>query len=100
MKSYMQFKKRWRWKLIVWAEAYFMNSCYMNSVIIIMSGMHSFKNRPKETSVWKLNNIRLMELWVTWTIGMKSETGVQTHSCRDVLPKIQIKLKTEKLMLP
>lgn len=84
----------------VWAEAYFMNSCYMNSVIIIMSGMHRFKNRPKETSLWKLNNIRLMELWVTWTIGMKSETGVHTHGCRDVLPKIQIKLKTEKLMLP
>lgn len=43
-------------------KAYFMNSCYMNSVIIIMSDMHSFKNRPKETSVWKLNNIRMMEL--------------------------------------
>ena len=41
-------------------------------------------------------NIRMMELWVTWIIGMKSDNGVQIQDCRDVLPKIQVKLKTER----
>lgn len=41
-------------------------------------------------------DIRMMELWVTWIIDMKSDSGVQIQDCRDVLPKIQVKLKTEK----
>lgn len=38
--------------------------------------MHSLKNRPKETQQCETNNIRMMELWVTWIIGMKSHNGI------------------------